>query len=107
MPQFARITVRRILIALILILVVIAVGLTAFLALGPPTERESSTSVQLGNGWGGRQRVRIRYGDGERQFVDLYLPDRERVWLAFVMHGGGFRGAQPQGQAPRSWLIPS
>ncbi len=89
-----------------LVLVLIAAGLTAFLALTLTAERESSTSVQLGDGWGGRQRIRIRYGDDERQFVDLYLPDREMVWLAFVVHGGGFRGGTATGSSAETMAGP-
>ncbi|MDK2372772.1 MAG: alpha/beta hydrolase [Candidatus Korarchaeota archaeon] len=68
-------------------------------------EREVPT-VQLGKGWDEREKVRIRYGEDERQFVDLYLPDRREVWLAFVVHGGGFRGGTATGSSAKTMANP-
>jgi len=94
--------VRTSVLAILIALGVIALLLLAiFLA-----EQGAPNPVQPGKGWDGRERVRIRYGEDRRQFVDLYLPDRRGVWLAFVVHGGGFRGGTATGTSAKTMASP-
>ncbi len=50
-------------------------------------------------------KFRIRYGQDERQFVDLYLKGND-TWLVFVVHGGGYRGGSATGKSAKALASP-
>lgn len=47
----------------------------------------------------------MRYGEDERQRIDLYLPDRQRAPLFFFVHGGGWRGGDKSEYRPLAEVL--
>ena len=45
------------------------------------------------------ERRRLEYGDGPREFVDLYRPSAPNGWLAVYFHGGYWRAGHPDDYA--------
>ncbi|MCD6348309.1 MAG: alpha/beta hydrolase [Candidatus Korarchaeota archaeon] len=79
-----------------LAVLVIALLVVSYLLILPLVSPAGRLKVEE---FGGK--VRIWYGEGERNFVDLYLSDGNRTKLVVFVHGGGFRGGTASGASAK------